>query len=146
MEQAPWCTLTKIVLLRKAFLRQGFHLSCPPQTHCINNAYMITAWIGQCFTYEDASPGRHCCFTCSHALLIFEKVITVLFLIATWSLQRLTSHAGAIKPSKPWKTSWGLSIPLVCAAAHWWVFFCCYLQITCRSWKGMFIRYEPIGF
>lgn len=96
MQQVLLCTLTKILLLRKALPRQGFHLSCRPPTHCINNAYITPAWIGRCFTYKDASPGSHCRFTCSHALLIFEKVITVLSLIATWSLQRLTRHVGDI--------------------------------------------------
>lgn len=96
MWQVLLCTLTKMLLLRKAFPRQGFHLSCRPQTPCINNASISPGWIGWCFTYKDASPGSHCCFTCSHALLIFEKVSTVLSLIGTWSLQRLTSHVGDI--------------------------------------------------
>ena len=96
MQQTPLCTLTKIVLLRKALPRQGFHLSCRPQTHCINNAYITLAWIGWSFPSTAASPGSHCCFTCSHALLIFEKVSTVLSLIATWSLRRWTSHVGDI--------------------------------------------------
>lgn len=100
MHQVLLCTLTKILLLRKALPRQGFHLSCRPPTHCINNAYITPAWIGRCFTYKDASPGSHCHFTCSHALLIFEKVITVLSLIATWSLQRLTSHVGDISQER----------------------------------------------
>ena len=96
MQQVPLCTLTKMLLLRKAFPRWRFHLSCRPQTHCINNASLTPGWIGWCFTCKDASPGSHCCSTCSRALLIFEKVSTVLSLIATWSLQRLTRHVGDI--------------------------------------------------
>lgn len=100
MQQMTLCTLTKIVLLRKALPWQGFHLSCRPQTHFINNAYITPAWIGRSFTSKAVSPGSHCCFTCRHALLIFEKVRTVLSVIATWSLQRLTSHVGGISQSR----------------------------------------------
>lgn len=96
MRQVPLCTLTKTLLLRKALPRRGFHLSCSPQTHGINNASIPPGWMGWCLTSKEASPGSHCGFTWSRALLILEKVSTVLSLIATWSLWRLTSHVGDI--------------------------------------------------
>ena len=52
MRQVPLYTLTKMLLLRKALPRRGFHLSCRPQRHGINNASIPPGWMG------DVSPLR----------------------------------------------------------------------------------------